>query len=167
MTSPKNIYRRFIALEEQAAQIYLNMASRFASENPELSALWLDMGIQEKEHAGLLQFCLCEEMFANALPTTEEARKLHGHFAALEKRAADPALTVQDAFKIAIDMEVCEVNTIYSQLTTPLHRSMYLLRRKILTSMPTHIERLLSAGRQFSVPATMLKKLERVAQKTA
>ena len=52
MRSPKWIYQQFVAFEEQAAAIYLQMASRFSPENTELSSFWLDMGMQEKQHAG-------------------------------------------------------------------------------------------------------------------
>jgi rubrerythrin len=133
---PKSIYGRFIAFEEQAAEIYLRLASRFCPENPDLSAVWLDMGMQEKQHAGLLQFCLAEGLFAADLPTEAEIRKVQGLFASLKKRALNPALKIKDAFQIALEMETSEINTIYSHLTTPVHGSMYLLRRKISTSMP-------------------------------
>ena len=51
------------------------MASRFSSENPELSALAQDR-IQEKQHAGLLQFCLAEELFATALASDKEIHSI-------------------------------------------------------------------------------------------
>src|SRR5262245_27412419 len=72
MRSPEDVYRRFINFEEQAAAIYLRMASRFLPENPDMGALCLEMGIQEKQHAGLLQFCLAEELFAAKLPSDRQ-----------------------------------------------------------------------------------------------
>lgn len=167
MRSPKNTYRRFMEFEEQAADIYLRLASRFCPENPELASLWLDMGMQEKQHAGLLQFCLAERLFVPDLPTEAQIRRVRGLFTSLSKRAADPELTVQGAFRIAVEMEASEINLIYSRLTTPLHRSMYLLRRKILTSMPNHLERLRSAGKKFGVPERTLRKLERLVSAPA
>jgi rubrerythrin len=56
MRTPQNVYRRCVEFEEKAAAIYLRLAARFSPENKELSSLWLEMGMQEKEHAGLLQF---------------------------------------------------------------------------------------------------------------
>jgi hypothetical protein len=58
-------------------------------------------------------------------------------------------------------MELSEVNDIYSLLTTPLHRSMYLLRRKTTASMPDHLERLLQEARNYGVKEGALKNLER------
>ena len=108
MRDVKDIYRRFISLEEHAAAIYMRMASRFSPENPELSALWLDMGIQEKQHAGLLQFCLAEELFASALPSDKEIRDLESLLTDLMKRASDAELSLEDAFHIALERRIAK-----------------------------------------------------------
>lgn len=160
MSNSKDVYRRFIAFEEQAAAIYLRMASCFSPDNPEVSSLWLDMGIQEKQHAGLLQFCLAEELFASKLPTDQQIHEADELFSRLAKQAANPDLTVHEAFEIAVQMETSEVNEIYNGLTTPLHASMYLLRRKIAASLPDHLGHLLREARRFKVPEETLQKLE-------
>jgi hypothetical protein len=157
---PKNIYERFMNFEEQAASIYMRMASRFCPENQELSSLWLDMGMQEKQHAGLLEFCIAEELFAANLPTDEEIRQADSLFSRLMRQAANSELTVNEAFQIAAELEASEVNTIYCNLTTPLHGSMYLLRRKIMTSMPDHVQRLLQEAQKFGVPEDILRQLK-------
>ena len=161
MRSPKEIYHRFVNFEEQAAAIYLRMASRFSPEDQELGSFWLDMGMQEKQHAGLLQFCLEEELFANQLPADKEIHDAEVLFAGLMKQASAPDLTVQQAFQIAIDLETSEVNNIYDILTTPMHASMYLLRRKIATSLPGHLQHLLEEARRHNMPGEVLGKLER------
>jgi rubrerythrin len=160
MRDAKDIYRRFIAFEEQAAAIYLRMASRFSPDNPELSALWLDMGIQEKQHAGLLQFCLAEELFATDLPSDKEIHDVENLFSLLMKQAGEADLNVEAAFHIALKLETSEVNAIYDDLTTPMHASMYLLRRKIATSLPDHLGHLLQEARRFKVPEKSLQELE-------
>ena len=165
--SPKSIYQRFVNFEEQAAEIYLQMASRFYPESQELGSLWLDMGMQEKQHAGLLQFCIAEGLFATPLPEANEIQKMEDLFASLKKRAEDPALSVHNAFQIAADMETSEVNTIYGHLTSSLHNSMYLLRRKIATSMPDHVEQLLREGRKFGAGESTLKTLAHLKEKCA
>jgi hypothetical protein len=149
--SPKSIYQHFIDFEEQSAAIYLQMASHFCPENRELGSLWLEMGMQEKQHAGLLQFCLAEELFAEELPSDADIHKLETQFRKFNERAADQALTVQQAFEIATELEASEVNGIYSHLTTPLHNSRYLLRRKVMTSLPEHVERLAREAKKFGV----------------
>ena len=114
--TPKNVYRRFVEFEERAAAIYLQLASHF-SQDPQLSSFWLDMAMHEKEHAGLLQFCLRDGLFAFDLPDSTEIQKLVGFFKRLEKRAGDPKLTLEEAFTLAIEMETSEItlSTVTSQ----------------------------------------------------
>ena len=147
--TPKSVYDKFVEFEERAASVYLHLAVHF-SQNAELSSLWLEMGMQEKQHAGLLQFCAAECLFAPDLPSDAEIESAERLFAGLKKRASQPDLTVADAFEIAMEMEESEVNTIYDRLTTGVHQSMYLLRRKIVT-MPNHIERLRREARKYGV----------------
>ena len=49
MKNSEHIYRKFIEFEERAASVYLQMATGFNPENAELSALWLDMAMIEKQ----------------------------------------------------------------------------------------------------------------------
>jgi hypothetical protein len=163
MRAPKDIYERFVEFEEQAAAVYLRMASRFTPENLELSSLWLDMGMQEKQHAGLLQFCMEEELFATQLPGEKEIHEAEALFSGVMKRASDPDLSVGEAFQIALELEASEINAIYDRLTQPMHASMYLLRRKIAASLPDHLGYLLQEARRFDLPEELLKKLGQLA----
>jgi hypothetical protein len=158
------IYRQFVEFEEKAASIYLQLASHF-SKDPQLSSFWLDMAMHEKQHAGLLEFCLRQSLFASDLPDTVEIQKLVAFFARLEKRAADPNLTPEEAFSMAIEMESSEINAIYCRLTTTLHSSAYLLRRKIAISLPNHIDELLLAARKFGLGEDALQELNRVKER--
>ena len=163
----EHTYDRFIQFEDQAATIYFTMASHSLPQNPELGTLWLDMGMQEKEHAGLLQFCLFEHLFAEWKPSETLIRSLEKTFAGLAERAASSTLSIHEAFQVAAELEVSEVNDIYSYLTTPLHNSTYMLKRKIVTSMPEHVERLLDAARKHSVPEAIISGLAAVATKSS
>ena len=160
MKEPKSVYQQFVNFEERAATIYLQLASRF-SEDRQLSSFWLDMAMHEKQHAGLLQFCLYESLFASKLPTTSEIEALRALFDGFQNRAAEPHLTASAAFSIAIEMEASEINSIYCHLTEPVHNAMYLLRRKIATSLPNHVDELIAAARQFGVEEYALAKLSR------
>lgn len=160
MKHADSIYKQFIDFEEKAAGIYLQFASRF-SDDPELSSFWLETAIQEKQHAGLLQFCLYQKLFSPDLPKADDIKKLAAFFRSLERRAADSNLTLEQAFSIALEMEASEINAIYCSLTTTLHKSMYLLRRKIATSLPNHIDELTKAARKFGVGKSALETLRR------
>jgi hypothetical protein len=161
LKTSKNVYRRFLEFEERAAAIYAQFASRF-SQDPKLGSFWLDMALHEKQHAGLLQFCLCDGSFASDLPDNAEIQKLGALFKRIERRAADPNLTVEEAFLLAVELETSEINVIYCHLTTGLHRSMYLLRRKIVTSLPDHVDELLEAAPKFGVGPDTLNELNRL-----
>jgi hypothetical protein len=162
--SSANVYQRFVEFEERSAMIYMELASHFSGNSP-LSSFWLEMGIQEKEHAGLLQFCLKEKLFASGLPDDAAIKTLNDSFAGLEKRAADPKLDVKAAFALALEMESSELNAIYCNLTSTLHNSLYLLRRKIAASLPNHIDELIASARKFGVPDEALRELTDVKKK--
>jgi rubrerythrin len=157
---PNKVYGHFVEFEEKAAGIYIKLASRFSAENPALGALWLEMAMQEKQHAALLEFCRAERMFAPNLPSEEEIGKFSNFFRTLEQRAAEPAIDVDGAFLLAWELENSEVNAIYCHLTTPLNRSLYLLRRKIVTSPANHIDRLVEAGKKFAINPSTIQKLD-------
>jgi hypothetical protein len=163
VTTPKDVYRKYIEFEERAAALYLELASHF-HDNSELSSFWLDMALHEKQHAGLLQFCLRDNLFVSDLPDSGEIEKLTTFFERLEKRAADPNLTVEQAFGLAIELEASEINAIYCHLTTKLHSSLYLLRRKIAITVPTHVDDLIATARKFGVAETSLEELIRAKQ---
>ena len=163
--TPQNVYRRFLEFEEKAAAIYMKLAARFSSDNPELSSIWFDLGMQEKQHAGLLQFCLVEKLFAAHLPNGGRVERSSALFRSLEKRASNPSLTINDAFAIAAELETSEVNDIYTHLTSTLHTSMYLWRRRIALSLPSHLCAIVAAAKKFNVDSKIVRKLERLAPK--
>jgi hypothetical protein len=118
------------------------------------------MGMQEKQHAGLLQFLLAEKLFAENLPDDSAIQKIDDAFRGFELRAADPALSIPAAFQIAFEMESSEVNDIYSHLTSSTHTSTYLWHRKIATLAPGHIGFLASAARKFGAGEDVVRMLD-------
>src|SRR5215469_11312837 len=117
--SPKDTYKQFIEFEEKAADIYLRLATHFLAASPELSAFWLEMAMEEKKHAGLLQFCAAEGWFAKGIPNEAESRKFVELLRDIEKRAFDASLDKNEAFELAAELEGSEVNAIYKHLTSP------------------------------------------------
>jgi rubrerythrin len=164
MKDPESIYRRFVQFEEAAASVYLRFASLFANDE-QLSSFWLEMAMHEKQHAGLLEFCIHQHLFTSDLPDDSEIQKQTVFLQNLEMRVAGARLTPKDAFAIAIEMESSEINAIYSRLTTSLHGSAYLLRRKISTALPHHLDDLLTAARKFGLTEDALQELHRVRER--
>lgn len=153
-------YKTFVEFEERAASLYLDLAVRFL-DNTGLSWFWVEMSMEEKQHAGLLQFCLREHIATREPPGRGSVRRLTDLFGSLEKRAAVPDLSVDEAFLIAADLEASEINNIYSRLISPIQGPWYIMRKKIETSLPEHMDRLIQGARQFGVsPSTMARLLE-------
>ena len=167
VNSPKEIYERFTEFEERTATIYVCLASRFASESPDLGAFWLDMAMEEKQHAALLQFCVAEKWFAPNLPGDAEIRNFAAAFEEFGKRATAGRLTTDDAFVLAAELEGSEINAIYSHLTSPLHESLYLLKKKVATSPFDHMGQLVAAGKKFEVSTATLNKLDELNKASA
>ena len=161
-----DVYCRFIEFEERAASIYLRLASRFSSE-PKLSWFWFEMALDEKQHAGLLQFCLAEGMLTKALPGPDEIEEINKLVNDFEHRAAESKITVDEAFSLAIEMESSEINAIYGCLTTALHNSAYLLKRKIATFLPNHVDNLLAEARKFGVSVSILREAKHLKKTPA
>src|ERR1051326_8580539 len=123
------------------------------------------MAMQEKQHAGLLQFCLADRLFASDLPSNAEIENVDALFKRVEQRVAEPLLAAEHAFTLAIELETSEVNAIYSRLTGTLHRSMYLFKRKIATSLQDHVVDLLRAARKFGSGGEAAEELDRLIEK--
>ena len=162
--TPKSVYDKFVEFEERAASVYLHLAAHF-SKNPELSSLWLEMGMQEKQHAGFLQFCGDEQLFTENLPDEAVIRRLEEVYREIEKRVADPELQINEAFQIALELETSEVNEIYCQLTATTHNAPYLWRRKVASLSPGHVGFLAAAARKFGVSENVLGRLDLLCEK--
>jgi len=147
-----------VDLEERASSIYLNFARRF-SLNPQLSWFWLTMSMDEKQHAVLLKFCGDEKILAGNFPDSKKIQELSDLFSRLEKRAQDRKLSMEDAFRIATELERSEVNDIYSGLIRPVQGTPYILRKKIQALRPGHMRSLIQAARKFGLDVSTIGRI--------
>jgi hypothetical protein len=152
------IYDGFIALEERSAALYLELSIRFF-DNPELSWFWVEMAMEEKQHAGMLQHCREGRVFAPQLPDKDQIQRLQSLFQRLEARTNAPGLSLADAFEIAIELESSEINDIYSRLTAPIQGPAHVMRKKMELSVASHCERLQHAGSKFNASAAIQTRL--------
>jgi hypothetical protein len=152
--------RCLVAFEERAASIYLSLARRFA-RNSALSWFWLEMSMEEKEHALLLEFCGCEELFADNMPDQRAIQTLSDLFTVVEKKTSQPKLSIDDAFLIAAELESSEINAIYARLVGPVKGTPYILRKKVETLGSNHMQSLIRGARRFRVnPSTMAQLIQ-------
>src|SRR5690348_13776581 len=110
------LYELFVAFEERAADLYLDLSVRFV-KNPGLSWFWVEMAMEEKQHAGMLQYCCETGMLSARLPDSEQIMRLGALFKKLGEKVMSPDLTVDEAFEVAIELENSEINSIYENLT--------------------------------------------------
>jgi len=128
-TEARNIYRGFIQFEERSAALYLELSVRFF-DNTEVSWFWVEMAMEEKQHAGMLQHCSEAGVFACKLPGKDQIQRLN----ALEARVQDSALTLDDAFEMAIALESSEINDVYSRLTAPIEGPAHIMQKMFVSS---------------------------------
>jgi len=147
-----------VRFEERAAAIYMNFALRFAG-NRELSWFWLELSMLDKEHAVLLEFCGCEDLFAGNMPDRCAMRALSDLFRGLEQRAGLRNLSIDDAFLIAAELETSAINDIYSRLIGPVKGTPYIMRKKIETLAINHMESLIRGAQKFRISAQTQARL--------
>lgn len=152
------IYDGFISLEERSAALYLELSVRFA-DNVEMSWFWVEMAMEEKQHAGMLQHCREAGVYTDDLPGRDQIQNLNALFRSLEARLAAPELSEDAAFEIAIELETSEINDVYDKLTAPIQGPARVMRKKIELSLGNHFTRLWQAGSKFGVSPAVLARL--------
>ena len=152
--------RCLVGFEERAAAIYLNLARRFAKDR-DLSWFWLEMSMEERQHAVLLEFCGCEDLLGKNMPDRSTVHQLSNLLDGLEERANAKKISIDDAFLIATELEASEINGIYARLIGPVRGTPYILRKKIEALGPDHLQSLIRGAKRFRVmPETMARLLE-------
>lgn len=157
----EQIYEGFIGFEERSAGLYLDLSVRFA-DDPALRWFFVDMAMEEKQHAGMLQHCREAGVFAEELPGNEEVQRLDGLFKKMEQRIGAAGLTLDDAFDCAIKLESSEINDIYSKLTAPIEGPAHMMRKKMELSVAAHFGRLYEAARNFGASADIQMRLAKL-----
>ena len=159
---PTLIYDDFMRCEDQAAKLYLDLSIRFCEE-VDVRWFWIEMAMEEKQRAGLLHYCLEERIFAEELPPIETIIELAELLEELEAQAAHPALKLDDAFDIAIQIERCDKEDICDRLTAPILSPLHVREKKVDLSKKKHFEKLRWAAERFGAsPAIRARFDERI-----
>ncbi len=149
---------RLVDFEERAAALYLNFSRRF-EDNKDLSWFWMEMSLEERQHAQLLQFCGCQQLVKQGLPDTATVQALAKLLENLEERASAKQVSLDEAFLIAAELEGSEINDVYAGVVKPIPGTWYIMRKKIETLVSDHMEALIKAARKFGVSAPTLARL--------
>jgi len=109
----------FAELERLVAKIYFRFSHLFLSE-PELRDFWWEMAREEEQHACILQACraVIENYKGEYLDpniSRSKARQLRAWLESFVGRGT-AALTREEAFRTALQIESSEIDAIYSKL---------------------------------------------------
>lgn len=110
---------QFAAIERLVSKIYYRFSHLFLS-HPVLRDFWWGMAREEEQHACILNACRAiivnfEQETLDPMINADKARKLHERLEAFLRRGT-PTLSVEEAFKIALEIESSEVDVIYGKL---------------------------------------------------
>ena len=155
------VYDGCIQFEERSADLYLELSVRFM-DNTALRWFWVEMAMEEKQHAGMLQHCREAGVTAESIPEGNQIERIEELYRRLEDRVAKPDLTLDDAFDVALRLESCEINDVYSRLTAPISGPAHILRKKMELSAGSHFEKLYEAARCFGASADVQARLHRL-----
>jgi hypothetical protein len=154
----------FAEIERLVAKIYFRFSHLFLVE-PALRDFWWEMAREEEQHACILQACRAviqnyEEERLDPNISRAKARQLRAWLESFVARGT-AALTTEEAFRIALQIESSEIDAIYSKL-------IHLGGPQIATTLenlgvPASVQRqkLKAALRQYCSDPELLKEAER------
>ena len=116
---PFNPLRRFAEIELLVSKIYFRFSHLFL-HHPQLRDFWWQMAKEEEQHSSIL--LACEQMIENYLDEAldpsinqEKADQLKTQINNYLSKGT-PSISMEEAFKIALEIESSEIDAIYSKL---------------------------------------------------
>jgi hypothetical protein len=155
---------RFAEIERLVSKIYFRFSHLFLA-NPELRDFWWEMAKEEEQHGCILHACRAvienyEEERLDPNMSHEKAGEISARLNAFLARGT-ASLKVEEAFRIALEIEGSEIDAIYSKL-------LQLGGPQIATTMenlgvPASVQRqkLKAALRRFCTDPELLQAAER------
>jgi hypothetical protein len=109
----------FSEVERLVGKVYFRFSHLFMGR-PQLRDFWWEMARQEEQHGLILQACKVviqnyEDEKVDPLISRENAQRLREVIQSYLNRGI-PSITVDEAFKIALEIETSEIDAIYSKL---------------------------------------------------
>jgi rubrerythrin len=156
---------RFAEIERLVSKVYYRFSHLFLSDG-ELRDFWWDMAGEEEQHAAILHACKAliqnyDDEKLDPSITEAAAERLRIKVAGYLSKGT-PSLTVDEAFRIALEIETSEIDAIYGKL-------LQLGGPKIAQTMqnlgvPASVQRqkLKAALRRFSSNVELLSAAERL-----
>lgn len=110
---------RFAEIERLVSKIYFRFSHLFL-HHPELRDFWWEMAVQEDQHSAILLACKAvienyEDEQLDPRVSREKADQIKEHISTYLSKGT-PSISVEEAFKIALEIETSEIDVIYSKL---------------------------------------------------
>jgi hypothetical protein len=118
-SEPFDALTRFAEIERLVGKIYFRFSHVFL-DRPEIRDFWWEMAREEEEHGCILHACKalfenCDDESLDPTIGRDKAQELEKWLASFLQRGV-PSLSVDEAFRIALEIESSEIDTIYSKL---------------------------------------------------
>ena len=115
----KDPFERFAGIERLVSKVYFRFSHLFLHHG-ELRDFWWQMARDEEQHACILLACkaIVENFQENAVDPNigkGKAEQLEGQINSYLGKGT-PSITVEEAFKMALEIEYSELDAIYSEL---------------------------------------------------
>ena len=145
---------RFAGIERLTAKVYFRFSHLFLRQ-ADLREFWWQMAMDEEQHASVL--LACKTLIENIPPEPMDPsinQQMAEHFetqlhAYLSK--GTQSITVENAFKIALEMEISELNVIYNKLLQSCGPKVAQTMAKFGVPANVHMAKLKSAILHFSM----------------
>jgi hypothetical protein len=148
MMSSETTYAQFEALEERVAHCYFLLHERFIN-NPQLATFFAEAAMDELQHSSLLKFCRERGIMSSLQIDPAAAEKVRKLVDSVSAIAADPRVTVNEAFNVSLMIESSEMDDVFDKLTQPLNRDHPFLYEAIQSSLRLHHLKFDEAAKRF------------------
>jgi len=144
----KNIFDACQDIELRVAKIYAKLAILLGSVDDRIERFWGTMSTEEWQHHVLVDFGrnLCEQAFdinmrITDLPASISIDRIRNGLAEHEHRLAEMNLTLNDAFKTAIEIEKSEADQLFIYLTEKIKKAIHETGKTFLLGRLNRIEK--------------------------
>ncbi|MEX0806941.1 MAG: hypothetical protein WD688_27005 [Candidatus Binatia bacterium] len=167
MSSPEPFdpLQRFAEIERLVAKIYFRFSHLFFVR-PELRDFWWEMAKEEEQHACILHACraIIQNYDNEALDpaiSREKAQALSLRLNSFLARGI-PSLTIEESFRIALDIESSEIDAIYSKLLQLGGPNIAKTMENLSVPASVQRQKLKAALRRFCTDPALLRSAERL-----
>jgi hypothetical protein len=155
----------FAAIERLVARIYFRFSHLFLTR-PALRDFWWGMAREEEQHAAILAACRTvianyEDEAVDPMISREKAEELSARLREYLARGT-PKLDVEEAFKIALEIESSEIDVIYGKLLQLGGPQIGKTMENLGVPASVQRQRLKAALRQFCSNPELLQAAERL-----